>query len=103
MSPFVNIPGVPKHVRYLNNKLQKILKISCLDKTTELKPGSRGLGIQAWLFSHPEVTNWIVLDDEIFEDYERCNILPHLIQTDFHYGLSEQNVLNAIKQLQKEG
>lgn len=63
----------------------------------------RGHGIVEWLSEHP-TESWIVLDDEIFEDYEECGIMPHLVKTSFYDGgLKEKHVEMAIKMLNGEG
>ncbi len=56
--------------------------------------GGRGKEICAWLDKYPH-GKWMVLDDEIFEDYEECGILPHLIKTDWERGLTENEVQKA--------
>ena len=56
----------------------------------------RGSGIVDWLSEHT-VESWIVLDDEIFEDYEECGIIPHLVKTSFYDGgLKDSHVERAI-------
>ena len=60
----------------------------------------RGAGIIKYLEDHPDVTDWIVLDDEIFEDYNEMGILPHLVKTSFYTGaLDEYHVKRAINLL----
>ena len=49
---------------------------------TEDNWSNRGFGICFWLYSH-EHGNWIVLDDEKFEDYKALQIMPRLIETSF--------------------
>ena len=62
----------------------------------------RGHGIVDWLSENP-TESWIVLDDEIFEDYEECGIMPHLVKTSFYDGgLKEKHVEMAINLLNKE-
>lgn len=59
----------------------------------------RGHGIIDWLSENP-TDSWIVLDDEIFEDYEECGIMPRLVKTSFyHGGLKESHVKLAIELL----
>lgn len=87
------------HAKYLNNHLKKKGNLIIFDKTRERNSEQRGLGIADWLFNHPEVKTWIVLDDEIFPDYNKYNIYPHLIKTDEHFGLTDENVNTAIKML----
>ncbi len=60
--------------------------------------GGRGKEIKAWLDKYPH-GNWIVLDDEYFNDFEEYGIIPHLIKTDFNEGLTEQDVKKAKKML----
>lgn len=101
-APFKNYPNTPKHSRYLNNNLQKKGKLSCIDATKERNLELRGKGIQDWLSTHPEVENWVVLDDEIFRDYEKCQIFPHLVLTDHRYGLTKSCADAAIKILRNQ-
>lgn len=59
----------------------------------------RGHGIVDWLSEH-QVESWVVLDDEIFDDYEECGIMTHLVKTDFYDGgLKEKHVELAISLL----
>ncbi len=75
--------------------------LTIMDKTGG-SMNERGHGIVDWLSEHP-TDSWIVLDDEIFEDYEGCGILPHLVKTDFYDGgLKEKHVEMAINLLNKE-
>lgn len=62
----------------------------------------RGMEIKAWLGMHPEVTRYIILDDELF-DFEERNLLPRLIKTEFRNGgLTEACAQEAIDLLLKE-
>lgn len=59
----------------------------------------RGMEIKAWLGLHPEVDNFIILDDELF-DYAERGLLPRLVKTEFgDGGLTEARVQEAIKLL----
>ena len=69
---------------YLNKKLGRV-GIRIFDKTTD-HMFDRGKGISTWLSRHPEVDGWVVLDDDMFEDYASENILPHLVTTNFYTG-----------------
>ena len=84
---------------YLDQRLvEEGLRI--LDKT-EGHMRYRGHGIIDWLSKHP-TDSWIVLDDEIFEDYEECGIMPHLVKTSFYDGgLKDKHVELAIALLNK--
>lgn len=89
------------HGKYMKNKLQKE-KLSILSVTVDPHNNDllRGHGIQDWLSNHPEVDKWIVIDDEVFDDYHECNIIPHLVKTDFKTnGLNEELTREAINML----
>jgi hypothetical protein len=74
--------------------------LTILDKTGG-NMNERGHGIIDWLSEHL-TESWIVLDDEIFEDYEECGIMPHLVKTSFYDGgLKEKHVEMAINLLNK--
>ena len=86
--------------KYLNDKLQK-QDLIIYDKTID-KGSNRGEGIYDWIMSH-EVENWIVLDDEIFKDYDEV-IKDHLIHTNFYDrkgGLQNKHINQAIKILKR--
>lgn len=91
-----------KHGQYLSNKLRK-QGLYIADKTEDRKWAERGLGIQHWLDEHPNVTNWVILDDETF-DYrdlkETC--FDHFILTDEMVGLNDWQAGMAIKILNGE-
>lgn len=82
---------------YLDERLaEEGLKI--IDKT-EGSSFERGAGIVDWLSKHP-VELWIVLDDEVFPDYEEYGIMPHLVKTSFYDGgLKDRHVELAVKML----
>jgi hypothetical protein len=63
------------------------LPLVIIDKTGKAKPGAtiRGREIQMWLDNHPEVSSYLILDDEaLVHSYQ----LEHLIQTDPKIGLN---------------
>lgn len=63
----------------------------------------RGMEIKAWLGMHPEVEQYIILDDELFDFAER-GLLSRLVKTDFASGgLTESHVQEAIDLLLEEG
>lgn len=92
------------HGIYLNNKLRKS-NLFILDRTKSLS--CRGEEIKQWTDSH-NVEEWVVLDDEMFRDYEELGILEHLVKTTFYSeygesgGLREEHVKQAIKILKGE-
>lgn len=84
---------------YLDRKLKR-QRLYILDKTTHYG-SERGKEISEFLQKH-KVEKWIVLDDEIFKDYDNYNILPHLVKTDFYNGgLKECHIEKAIELLSK--
>ena len=86
---------------YLDRKFRRE-NLFILDKTTEEKNlGCRGEGIHNFL-QHHNIESWIVLDDEIFDDYETYGIMPHLIKTTFYAddgGIQDKHIKLAIKML----
>lgn len=88
---------------YLNKKFKK-QGLRVMDKTTD-DGKHRGTGIIDYINNfHTDVENWIVLDDEYFPDYKECDILSHMVETDFYNGggLQDSHVELAIKLLNKE-
>lgn len=89
--------------KYLNKKLNRH-GLHIMTATHEDARKHRGAGISEWLKRNPHVTNWVVLDDELFEDYAPHGILPHYVQTDFYTdGLNEAKAEQAIALLNREG
>lgn len=86
---------------YLNMRLAQ-QGLTVLDKTRD-HILDRGYGIQVWLEEHPDVTQWLVLDDDIFEDYEEEGILSHLVTTNFYTGgLRKEHLPLCMEILTKE-
>ena len=59
----------------------------------------RGAGIIKWVLDHG-VSDWVVLDDDIFPDFYDEGILPHLVKTIFYDnngGLQSEHVKRAIE------
>ena len=87
--------------KYLRNKLRKEgLEIFDTTLDYEKKKGSyyRGTGIFNWLAVHEEVKEWIVLDDELFDDYDET-IKRHLVKTNWETGLTDELTEKAIEML----
>jgi len=87
--------------KYLHNKL-RALGLEIYDNTAryDLSNGSnRGYEITKWLEEHPEVNNWVVLDDEKFSDYDFLKITDHLIQISPKLGLWQLPALQAVYKL----
>ena len=91
----------------LGRELDKMLNkqgLYIFDKTPSLRD-DRGIEIITWLSERNDVTNWIVIDDEIFDDFEKYGILPRLVKADFYGkkgkggGLQKEHVKLAISLL----
>lgn len=92
------------HADYLKDKLGKY-GLEIYDKTEQLTRNGelRGKEINEWLSRHPEVNQWVVLDDEWFWDFDEYNIHQHIVRTWFWgTGLTEEDVEKAIKILKGE-
>lgn len=62
---------------------------------TDLGPGPRGGQVQRWLDQHPEVKNYVILDD--LEDAFLPSQAAHHVRPPKRDGLSFQNFLDALK------
>ena len=59
---------------------------------------NRGMGIKEYLLNN-DVSNYIIIDDEIFDDYDE-ELLSRLVKTNFYdVGLSKEHKTKAIKLL----
>lgn len=89
--------------KYVNNKFRKV-ELKIYDKIQRGKRFDRGRGVNVWLDEHPEVTNFVILDDEemgYYNDYDLFD--PHFVKTlwDGH-GLTENCANAAIRILNGE-
>lgn len=96
------------HAEYLKDKLARY-GLEIYDKTKDLSRHGelRGKEINEWLSRHPEVEQWVVLDDEWFTDFNMYDIGKHLVSTWFYTvrekgGLTKGSVEEAIRILQGE-
>lgn len=67
-------------------------------RTPILKNLDRELEIKAWLESHPDVGNKVIIDD----DFIGGSLEPFLVQTLPYEGFSFQNYLHAVKILEEK-
>ena len=95
-------PEIYPHAKYLDNHLRKKSDntLFITDKTPNIRRSERGAEINAYLQLHPEITNYVVLDDYYFDDYDEYKIGPHLIWTNHVYGLTDDDSAAAISLLQ---
>lgn len=87
---------------YLDKKLSK-QGLTIVDKTEDFNPLNRGEGIIEFIDrtrrSGVEISNFVVLDDELF-DYKRTKLTKNLIQTSYENGgLQKKHVRKAIEKL----
>ena len=66
-----------------------------IDKTVSLPYEDRGEEIKEWLSRHPDVSHYVILDD----DSDMFDIKDHLIQTTFCKGLLPEHAAKAIEML----
>lgn len=98
----INSKEIDPMAKYLVEKLKK-QGLHLTDRTDEKNPMQRGMGIKGWLRKvGSDIDSWVVLDDEVFPDYEERGIMDHLVKTSFGVGLSDRNVEKAIKILRGE-
>lgn len=91
------------HAKYLKEKLAKYgLEIYGMTPEVGGWHGQRGREIKLWLTAHEETDEWVVLDDEYFDDFPENGIMPHWVETYDLYGLTEEDVEKAINILNGE-
>ncbi len=72
-----------------------------LDRTKNYG-SKRGREINEWI-NNNNVKKYVVLDNEIFEDYKQYNILDHLVKTNFYDDRAlKYTHLNQIKKIMDE-
>ena len=89
----------PSHAKYLDNHLYKKGRLTIKDKTPNTSKGSwyRGEEILTYLRSHPDITDYVILDDTFFEDFSVKEISEHLVLTNNKLGLTNGDVEKAIR------
>ena len=68
-----------------------------IDVTPRLDCNKYGRGdeIQWWLDRHPEVTNYVIIDDDTFDMLP--NQMPHVVESSWEDGISKEMVDHAIE------
>jgi len=59
-------------------------------RTGQHPKGHRGLEIQEWLTNHPEITDYLIIDDEVSDIYPYVN-KKYVVHTDTYNGISIKN------------
>lgn len=91
---------IKKEYERLNEIFNKY-ELKIFDKTKSLQ-GKRGLEIKKYLNEHKKISNYVIIDDEIFEDYDDT-ILQNLVKTSFYQeGLTQEHIYQAEKILLKK-
>lgn len=69
--------------------------LEIIDRTISNARGERGDEIKEWLSRNPDVSHYVILDD----DNDMSDIKDHLIQTTFYKGLLPEHAAKAIEML----
>jgi len=70
------------------------------DKTPYIN-NDRGIEIKEYLKIHPNIKDFIIIDDDIFSSYDKY-LLSKLVKTNIKEGLTEKYSKDIIKKLTKE-
>ena len=82
-------------LKFENKQLNTVDLLKEIVDETELIRGKRGEEIKLYIPKHPNIDNFVILDDEIFEDYDDY-LLKHLVKTSFYIdGLTEEHIEQA--------
>lgn len=84
-----------KHCMTMLEEQLRPYNLEIFDKTISDPTGERGDEIKEWLSRHPEVTHFVILDD----DSDMSDVKDHLIKTTFQYGLQAEHAAKAIEML----
>ena len=88
--------------KYLHKKLLQT-GIHIIDKINDEEIGlsHRGAAISFYLGIHPEITNYVILDDYEFDFYDYPDLLKHFVKVDEQIGISNEDIKKAIEILKK--
>ena len=87
--------------RYLEMRLAEC-GLSIYDDTPDSGGAySRGKEIHGWLENHPDVTDYVILDDEEFRDFETYELTDHVVYTTYAKGLTEKQVIEVLEILMR--
>ena len=62
---------------------------------------NRGQGIIDFLKQHP-AESYVIIDDQLFKDYEKLNLLSHVVLTNTKDGLTQELAAKAVHILKKQ-
>lgn len=88
--------------KYMVKKFKQ-LNLLIFDKIEDINDSlsMRGASIMKYLENHPEVEEWVVIDDDEFDFAKYPNIMDRFVHTDHEKGLTDENVNQAISLLSK--
>lgn len=86
-----------KDFKYLLNKFKNKIGTGFYDFTPAIDESKRGQEILAWLGGHDDVESWAVLDDIRFPDFDRREFDGHLVITNYHIGLTDEDADKIIE------
>ena len=88
-----------KDFNYLLNKFKDKIGtgFGFYDFTPAIDESKRGQEILAWLGGHNNIESWAVLDDIRFPDYDRREFDGHLVITNYHIGLTDEDADRVIE------
>ena len=64
--------------------------------------GNRGKEIRDYLDKHPNIKQFVIIDDEFQREFEEHNLSKHFVHTDYTTGITKKDVEKAIKILNGE-
>jgi hypothetical protein len=88
-------PRQGKDYRYLARKLLFVGHLKIADHTDDISWSRRGEEIRKYLDDHPEITEYVILDDNFFSDFGKHK--NHFVHTDKNEGLTGRDVEKAIR------
>ena len=91
-----------KDYRYLVRKLRFIGGLKLSGHTDDISWRYRGTEISKYLDDHPEIKEYVILDDLPFTDFYHKGHLEHLVLTDDKNGLTGKDIERAVRILQGE-
>ena len=89
-------PARKQDYDYLAEKLEAGGMPEISGHTDDISWKLRGTEIRKYLEDHPEITEYVILDDIPFADFADDELLPHLVLTDTRLGLSDEDVRKAV-------
>ncbi len=93
-------PERKKDYKYLARKLLFTGHIKISGHTDDISWSKRGREIRKYLDDHPDITEYVVLDDNPFRDFKEYGLPGNIVLTDPMKGLTDADVSRAIRILE---